>query len=207
MSYLTPDRRQRAEKTVALYPQARSALIPLCHIAQEQDGYLTEEAMVEVAALVGLTPAEVRGTATFYDMLHTEPVGKYLVGVCTNIACLLAGGDDLLAHAESTLDVRAGGTTADGTFTLEETECLADCDVAPCVQVNHRFVRSTTPAALEALFAELRAGGRSDEIPTHGNLIRIQRTEGLKADAEVVAAERSVARAAQAARQNQESPK
>ena len=92
MSYLTPDRRQRAEKTVALYPQARSALIPLCHIAQEQDGYLTQEAMVEVAALVGVTPAEVRGTATFYDMLHTEPVGSYLVGVCTNIACLLAGG-------------------------------------------------------------------------------------------------------------------
>ena len=207
MSYLTPDRRQRAEKTVALYPQARSALIPLCHIAQEQDGYLTQEAMVEVAALVGVTPAEVRGTATFYDMLHTEPVGSYLVGVCTNIACLLAGGDDLLAHAEATLDVRAGGTTADGTFTLEETECLADFDVAPCVQVNHRFVRTTTPEALDALFAELRAGGRSDEIPTHGNLIRVQRTEGLKADAEVVAAERSVARAAQAARQNQESPK
>ncbi|MEI8050430.1 MAG: NAD(P)H-dependent oxidoreductase subunit E [Actinomycetes bacterium] len=207
MSYLTPDRRQRAEKTVALYPQARSALIPLCHIAQEQDGYLTQEAMVEVAALVGVTPAEVRGTATFYDMLHTEPVGSYLVGVCTNIACLLAGGDDLLAHAEAKLDVRAGGTTADGTFTLEETECLADCDVAPCVQVNHRFVRTTTPEALDALFAELRAGGRSDEIPTHGNLIRVQRTEGLKADAEVVAAERSVARAAQAARQNQESPK
>ena len=172
MNHLTPERRQRCERLIALYPQKRSALIPLCHIAQEQDGYLSEPAMIEIAAMVGVTPAEVQGTATFYDMLHTEPVGTYVVGVCTNIACLLAGGDDLLAHAESSLGVRAGGTTDDGVFTLEETECLADCDVAPCVQVNHRYVRTTTPDALDGLLAELREGGRADEIPTHGNLIR-----------------------------------
>ena len=194
MSHLSPERRQRCERLIALYPEKRSALIPLCHIAQEQDGYLSEPAMVEIAAMVGVTPAEVQGTATFYDMLHTEPVGTYVVGVCTNIACLLAGGDEMLAHAEGALGVRAGGTTEDGVFTLEETECLADCDIAPCVQVNHRYVRTTTPEALDGLLAELRAGDRADEIPTHGTLIRVERTTGLTTDPEAIAAERAAKR-------------
>jgi NADH-quinone oxidoreductase E subunit len=194
MSHLNPEIRSRAEKLVALYPEKRSALIPLCHLAQEQDGWLTEEAMVEIAAMTGVTAAEVRGTATFYDMLHTDEVGRYVVGVCTNIACLLAGGDDLLAHAEETLGVRAGGTTSDGLFTLEETECLADCDIAPCVQVNHRFVRTTTPEALDGLVAELREGGRAGEIPPHGTLIRVQRNQGLATNPAMIAEERAAAR-------------
>ena len=86
MNHLTPEMRTRAEKLVALYPEPRSALIPLCHLAQEQDGYLVDDAMIEIAEIVGVTPAEVRGTATFYDMLHTDSVGRYVVGVCTNIA-------------------------------------------------------------------------------------------------------------------------
>ena len=106
----------------------------------------------------------------------------------------LAGGDELLAHAEDRLGVRAGGTTEDGVFTLEETECLADCDVAPCVQVNHRYVRTTTADALDALLAELQEGGRTEEIPTHGTLIRVQRTTGLTTAPEVIAAERAARR-------------
>ena len=106
--------------------------------------------MAEIAALVGVTPTEVLGTASFYDMLHTEPVGSYVVAVCTNIACLLGGAAELLEHAESSLGVSAGGTTADGMFTLEEAECLADCDRAPCVQVNHRFVGDQTPESFDA---------------------------------------------------------
>src|SRR5580698_5796912 len=128
MSHLNADITTRAKDLVALYPEPRSALIPLCHLAQEQDGWLQPEAMVEIAELVGVTPAEVRGTATFYDMLHTEPVGTYVVSVCTNIACLLGGAAELLEHAQGALGVRAGGTTTDGVFTLEESECLADCD-------------------------------------------------------------------------------
>ena len=156
--------------------------------------------MIEIAEIVGVTPAEVRGTATFYDMLHTDSVGRYVVGVCTNIACLLAGGDELLAHAEASLGVRAGGTSEDGLFTLEETECLADCDIAPCVQVNHRYVRTTTPEALDSLVAELRAGERGEEIPPHGTLIRVERTVGLEASKDTIAAERATARAAAAER-------
>ena len=204
MNHFTPEIRTRAEALIALYPQKRSALIPLCHLAQEQDGHLTEPAMVEIAELVGVTAAEVRGTATFYDMLHVEPVGKYVVGVCTNIACLLAGGIELLEHAEETLGVRCGATTPDGLFTLEETECLADCDIAPCVQVNHRYVRTTTPEALDGLIGELRSGGRSDEIPSHGTLIRTQRSVGLVAPRDQIAAERAAEREAAAKRASKE---
>ena len=113
-AHLTADTMERARQVVGLYPEPRSALIPLCHLAQEQDGWLTPEAMRDIADLVGVTPTEVYGTATFYDMLHTEPVGTHLVAVCTNIACLLNGAAELLEHAESSLGINAGGTTADG---------------------------------------------------------------------------------------------
>jgi NADH-quinone oxidoreductase subunit E len=196
MSYFTDGRQARADQLIAIYPEQRSALIPLCHLVQEQDGHLSEEGMVAVAELCGVTPAEVRGTATFYDMLHTEPVGKYLVGVCTNIACLLAGGLELLEHAEGSLGVRVGATTEDGLFTLEETECLADCNIAPCVQVNHRYVRTTTPEQFDALVSELRDGGRASEIPSHGTLIRTRRDVDLAADPGLVAQERAARRAA-----------
>ncbi len=204
MSYLRPDIRQRAEDLVALYPHKRSAMLPLLHLVQEQDGYLTEEGMTEVAELTGTTPAEVRGTATFYDMFHLEPVGKYVVGICTNIACLLAGGEELLEHATKTLGCAVGATSADGLFTLEETECLADCNIAPTVQVNHRYVRTTTPEALDALVAELRDGRREDEIPPHGTLIRVRRSGGLRATRAQVAAEREAAQKAREARAAQE---
>ena len=104
----------RARQLLALYPEPRSALIPLCHLAQEQDGWLTPEAMADIADLVGVTPAEVLGTATFYDMLHTEPVGRYVVAVCTNIACLLRGGRAARARRGLARHRTPGGTTADG---------------------------------------------------------------------------------------------
>jgi NADH-quinone oxidoreductase subunit E len=183
----------RARQLVSLYPQRRSALIPLCHLAQEQDGWLSEGAMEDIAELTGVTAAEVRGTASFYDMLHLEPVGRYVVAVCTNIACILDGGLEMLAHAEERLWIRVGATTDDGLFTLEESECLADCDHPPCVQVNHRFVRTTTPAAFDQLVDELTAGGRADEIPPHGTLVRVRRSGGLRVDPAAVARERAEA--------------
>ena len=200
MSHLRSDLRTRAEELVALYPEKRSALIPLCHLAQEQDGWLTPEATSEIAELCGVTAAEVQGTATFYDMLHTEPVGTYAVAVCTNIACLLGGALELLEHAEATLGIRAGGTTPDGVFTLHEAECLADCDKTPCVQVNHRYVGAQTPASFDALVDDLRAGRLSETIPNHGTLVRVRRTVGLLADRDAVKAERAAVSQEQAAR-------
>jgi NADH-quinone oxidoreductase E subunit len=181
MARLTPDNTQRARDLIALYPQARSALIPILHVAQEQDGYLAEDAMVHVGELLGLTAAEVRGTATFYDMLFTEPVGRHLISVCTNIACLLNGGDELLEHAEGVLGVSAGGTTADGEFTLEEVECIALCGNAPCLAVNWRFFGNVTDDRFDALVDDLRAGRLSDTVPPHGVLCRVRRNVGLTA--------------------------
>jgi len=201
VSHLTPDNLTRAKKLIELYPERRSALIPLCHLVQEQDGWLTEEAMDDIAGLVGVTTAEVRGTASFYDMLHTEPVGRYLVAVCTNIACLLGGATELLEHAEASLGVRSGGTTADGLFTLEEAECLADCDRTVCVQVNHRYVGGQTAESFDALVADLRAGRLDTTVPPHGTLVRVERRVGLEADRAVVAEQRAAAKSARAARE------
>jgi len=196
MSHLRVDLRQRAEELVALYPRPRSAMLPLLHLAQEQDGYVSPEGIAEVAELTGTTTADVRGTAAFYDMFHLEPVGKYVVGVCTNIACLLRGGLELLEHASSTLGCAVGSTSDDGLFTLEETECLADCNFAPCVQVNHRFVRTTTPEAFDVLVGELRDGRRDHDIPTHGTLLRVRRAGGLHAPKAEIVAQREEAKAA-----------
>jgi NADH-quinone oxidoreductase E subunit len=203
MSHLRVDLRQRAEELVALYPRKRSAMLPLLHLAQEQDGYLTNEGIAEVAELTGTTPADVRGTASFYEMFHLEPVGKYVVSVCTNIACLLAGGEELLEHASATLGCAVGSTSDDGLFTLEEAECLADCNIAPCVQVNHRYVRTTTPEALDALIEDLKDGKRDHDIPAHGTLVRVRRSGGLRASKSDVAAERAEAKAARDKREEE----
>jgi NADH-quinone oxidoreductase subunit E len=200
VSHLSADRLARARALIALYPEPRSALIPLCHLAQEQDGWLRPEAMAEIAGLVGITPAEVRGTATFYDMLHTEPVGRYVVSVCTNIACLLDGAAELLEHAEESLGVGVGGTTADGLVTLEESECLADCDRTPCVQVNHRYVGAQTPESFDRLVEDLWAGRLGETVPPHGTLVRVRRSVGLLADRQRIAAERAAAAEARSAR-------
>jgi len=183
----------RARELMELYPHRRSALIPICHLAQEQDGWLRPEAIDEIAALVGLSPAEVLGTATFYDMLHTEPVGAYVISVCTNIACMLWGAYELLDHAEHTLGVRSGATTADGMFTLEETECIADCGRAPCLAVNHRFVGDVTPESFDSLVGALRAGELADDIPRHGTLLRVRRQGGLRVDDDTIRTERAAA--------------
>ena len=200
MSHFHPEIRQRAEELVALYPERRSALIPLCHLAQEQDGWLRPEAMTEIGELCGVTAAEVRGTATFYDMLHTEPVGQYVISVCTNIACLLGGALELLEHAQGALGVRAGGTSPDGVFTLEEAECLADCDRTPCVQVNHRFMGAQTPESFDALLEDLRAGRLSETVPPHGTLVRVRRSVGLTVEPSEIAAERAKEAEAKATR-------
>lgn len=175
MARLTPDNEQRALELISLYPYARSALIPILHVLQEQDGYLSEDGMAHVGELLDLTPAEVRGTATFYDMFHLEPVGKYLVAVCTNIACMLQGAYRLLEHVEERLGVAPGGTTTDGMFTLEDAECLALCGNAPCLTVNWRFFGDMDPDRFDTLVEDLRSGRLDEEVPPHGTLSRVRR--------------------------------
>ncbi len=172
---LSRQAQERARSLMELYPEKRSALIPICHIAQAEHGWLTPEVIEGIAELLGLTPAEVRGTASFYEMLRTEPTGRYLVSICTNIACMLDGAYELLEHAEERLGIAVGETSSDGMFTLEESECLAGCDMAPCVQVNYRYVGKLDSAGFDSLVGELAAGERDADIPPHGVLIRTPR--------------------------------
>jgi NADH-quinone oxidoreductase subunit E len=175
--------RARAEAIVACYPRPRSALIPLCHLAQSRDGWLMPDAMTEIAELTGIEPAEVLGTASFYDMFHTEPVGRYVLAHCTNIACMLRGAYELLDHAEQRLGIVAGETTEDRLFTIEDAECLAGCDLAPCVQVNHRFFGPLDQDGFDRLIDSLAAGELDDEVPHHGVLSRVERRHPLMARA------------------------
>jgi NADH-quinone oxidoreductase subunit E len=161
-----------AKEIIERYPHPKSALIPLLHLAQEQDGYLAEDAMVHIAELIDHTPAEVIGTASFYEMFKREPVGDYLINVCTNISCLLMGGEELLHHLEDRLDIRPGATTADNMFTLEDVECIAACTEAPCLTVNYRYFHKISTDEADQLLEDLRAGRRAHEIPKHGTLAR-----------------------------------
>ena len=137
MSRLTDANVALAKEIIARYPRPRSALIPLCHLAQEQDGYLAEDAMEHIAELIGCTPTEVLGTASFYEMFKLHPTGRYCVNICTNISCQLLGGEELLEHAEELLGVRAGSTTEDGMFTSRTSSASPR---AP----RHRSCSSTT---------------------------------------------------------------
>ncbi len=176
MPRLSDDNVKLAHEMIARYPRKRSATIPLLHLAQEQDGYVTDEAIDHIAELVEATPAEVLGTCTFYEMFKRHEVGRYMVNVCTNISCQLLGGEELLHHAEETLGIRAGSTTPDGLFTLEDVECIAACTEAPCLQVNYRYRYQVSTEDFDQMIDDLRAGRLDDEVPTHGVLARIRQT-------------------------------
>jgi NADH-quinone oxidoreductase subunit E len=176
MARLSADNLALAAEIIGRYPEPKSALIPLLHLAQEQDGHVTEDAMAHIAELVGATPAEVLGTCSFYEMFKLEPVGRYVINVCTNISCQLLGGEELLHHAEETLGIKAGGTTEDGMFTVEDVECIAACTEAPCLQVNYRYRHRVSHDDLDRLVDDLRAGRLADEIPSHGTLARVRQS-------------------------------
>jgi NADH-quinone oxidoreductase subunit E len=174
VSFFTPDNQRRAHEIIGRYPRRRSATIPLLHLAQEQHGWIPDEAMREIAGLVGATPAEVLGTCSFYEMFKRHPVGRYLVNVCATLSCQLLGAEELLHHAEQRLGVRVGSTTADGLFTLEEAECQAACTEAPCLQVNYRHFYRVTTGDFDQLVEDLRAGRLEHEVPPHGVLARVR---------------------------------
>ena len=174
MSRLSSERVTIAQEIVGRFPRKKSALIPLLHLAQEQDGYVAQDAMVHIAELLGLAPAEVYGTASFYEMFKFHPIGKYCINICTNISCQLVGAWNLLHHAEQRLGIKAGGTTADGLFTIEDVECIAACTEAPALQVNYRYRYKVTPESFDGLVAELEAGKLTGEFPPHGTLATVR---------------------------------
>lgn len=151
---------------IAKYPHPRSALLPLLHLVQSQDGYLTPAGIAFCADRLALSPAEVTAVATFYSMYRRTPTGDYLVGVCTNTLCAVMGGDAILEVLEEHLGVHAGETTPDGRVTLEHVECNAACDYAPVVMVNWEFFDNQTPSSARDLVDDLRAG--QAVTPTRG---------------------------------------
>jgi NADH-quinone oxidoreductase subunit E len=172
MSRLSDSNVALAREIIARYPRTKSALIPLLHLSQEQNGYVTQEAMRHIAELLDLTAAEVYGTASFYEMFRFEPTGKYLINICGTISCALMGAHELMHHAEQVLGVRAGSTTPDGLFTLQHAECQAACTEAPTLQVNYRHRFRVTNDDFDQLVDDLRAGRLEHEIPPHGTLGR-----------------------------------
>ena len=143
----------RAREIVAQYPRPKSAILPLAHLAQDQDGWLSNEAMEEIAALVGVEPAEVFGTCSFYTMLKRRPCGRLIVSVCTNVTCLVTGGPEVLDHLEERY-------ADDDDVTVEEVECIAACGGAPAIQVNYEFHERVDEASAEGIVEEYRSGAR-----------------------------------------------
>ncbi|MFE3326001.1 NADH-quinone oxidoreductase subunit NuoE [Streptomyces sp. NPDC059176] len=147
-----------AQEVIGRYPDSRSALLPLLHLVQAEEGFVSRTGMRFCAEVLGLTTAEVTAVATFYTMYRRKPSGDYQVGVCTNTLCAVMGGDAIFAELQEHLGVGNDGTTDDGTITLEHIECNAACDFAPVVMVNWEFFDNQTPESARRLVDDLRAG-------------------------------------------------
>ncbi|WP_149183096.1 NADH-quinone oxidoreductase subunit NuoE [Streptomyces sp. TRM49041] len=155
-----------AEEVIARYPDSRSALLPLLHLVQSEEGHVTRTGMRFCAEMLGLTSAEVTAVATFYSMYRRKPSGDYQVGVCTNTLCAVMGGDAIFEELKEHLGVGNQETTEDGKVTLEHIECNAACDFAPVVMVNWEFFDNQTPDSARRLVDDLRAGRPVE--PTRG---------------------------------------
>lgn len=155
---LSEKARDEIRAAIAYYPVKRTAILPALRAAQRDAGYLGPEQINEVAELMDLDPNAVVMLVTFYDMLYRQPTGKYVLGVCKNIACFLRGSDQIIEHLTQTLDIELGGTSADGMFTVRPFECLASCGSAPVILVNNEEYRERlTIESVDRLLEELRA--------------------------------------------------
>jgi len=150
---------QRFAAMLTHYPTKRSVLVPTLLYAQDEIGFLNDEVIAEIAGRLDLTELDVRNVISYYSMLTTKPRGKYNVQVCTNIACMLRGGEEILDHCKMKLGIGHKGTTQDGLFSLEEVECIGACSWAPAVQVNYDFHENLTPEAMDKLLDEYNKKG------------------------------------------------
>ena len=143
---------------VAQYEDSRSALLPLAHLYQEHEGYVSPNGIAAIAHRLGLTPGVVESTVSFYTLFYRKPVGKYMLQVCRNLSCLLGGAEEIMAFFRERLGVGHLETTDDGLFSYEEVECLAACDRAPCMQVNLEFFYDLTKHDVDDMLAAMRGG-------------------------------------------------
>jgi NADH-quinone oxidoreductase subunit E len=155
-----------AKEIIARYPRPRSALLPLLHLVQAEEGHVSQDGVDFCATQLGITPAQVEGVVTFYTMYKQRPVGDYHVGVCTNTLCAVMGGDQIWQELSEHLGVDHNEPTADGTVSIERIECNAACDYAPVMTVNWEFFDNMTPDKAKRLVDDLRAG--KQVVPTRG---------------------------------------
>ncbi|HEU5266399.1 MAG TPA: NADH-quinone oxidoreductase subunit NuoE [Jatrophihabitans sp.] len=160
--------RAEAAALISRYPegQARSALLPMLHLVQSEQGYVTPDGIAFCADLLDLTKAQVTAVATYYTMFKRHPTGEFLVSVCTNTLCGMLGGDEIFAALKEQLNVGGDETTADGKITLEHAECLAACDYAPIVTVNYEFFDTQSVGGARNLVSQLQSGARP--LPSRG---------------------------------------
>ena len=185
MAVLNEEQRREADAIVAKYPNKRSALLPLMFLVQSVEGHVTDEGMREVADILGLTPAQVLSSTSFYTMLKRNPQGQYLISVCRNIACTHLGGRKLVGAFEERLGISAGGTTEDGKFSLEAAECLGTCDGAPVIQINYEDFYRVTPENAAELVDKLERGEevrsvRGQAVQTSREISRETATAGVR---------------------------
>lgn len=150
--------RPQCAAAIAQYEDSRSALMPIVHLFQDQEGFVSQEAIRATADMLGLTPGVVESTVSFYTLYFRRPVGKYMLQVCRGLACSINGAEDVMAYFREQLGIGHQGTSEDGVFSYEEVECLAACDRATCMQVNLEFVYDLTPRLIDEMLAAMRAG-------------------------------------------------
>lgn len=174
-----PERRAKLEEIATRYPPARrrSAILAALYLAQEQQGYITANAARHVAHVIGCTPAEVEDVVSYYTMLYTRPVGKYVLQVCRTLSCALGGAERVTEELAAKLGIKVGETDATGTFTLVEVECLGACDKAPVVMVNTDWHECLTPDDAAKLIDDLRTKG---EAALSGCHLRIERDDSRR---------------------------
>ena len=152
---LSPDREKHVEEILSRYPNRQAACIPVLHVCQEQNGWISDEVVEWVAARLDLSAAHVKGVVTFYTLFNKEPVGKHQVWVCRTLSCALRGSDEILHHCEKRLGIHVGQTTKDGKVTLRTAECLASCGTAPMIQVDKDYYENLTTAEVDRILDRL----------------------------------------------------
>src|SRR6202165_3933101 len=162
---LSPQLAARFETLQNRYPFKRSALIPMMMYAQDEYGYLSDEMIAEIARRLDLRTVQVEETLAYYSMLRRQPMGKHHVQICTNVACMLRGGTELLEAAKKRLEIGHKETTADGVFSLEEVECIGACTGAPAMQVNYDFYENVTALRFDRIIEDLDMGKRPAPEP------------------------------------------
>ncbi len=153
---LSPENLEKIEKLRKNYPTSQAALLPVLWIAQEQEGWISEEMMREIGKLLDLPYGHILGVVSFYTMYHSEPQGKYHVEVCTNISCMLRGSDGILKAVERHCGAKPGKTSADGKWSVSEVECMGACGGAPMLAIGEEYHENLTPETTEKLLASLR---------------------------------------------------